>query len=208
MARKTGPVCRECRKEGAKLFLKGSRCYSPKCSFERRPYPPGQDGEDRRRRRPSDYAQQLREKQKMRSIYRVDEKQFRRYVNRAERKEGVTGDILAQQLERRLDNVVYRAGFARSRDEARTLVGHRHFEVNGRVVNIPSYQVRQGDVVTVSESSMDIEPIAAARQLSPEVPEWLDVDREEGEAVVEVLPRRDQIELEANEQQVIEFYSR
>lgn len=144
----------------------------------------------------------------MRSIYRIGENQFRRYVNRAERREGVTGDILVQLLERRLDNVAYRAGFARSRTEARTLVGHRHFKVNGRVVNVPSYQVRQGDVVTVCESSMDIEPIAAARGLSPEVPEWLNVDRDKGEAVVEALPGRDQIELEADEQQVIEFYSR
>ena len=208
MARTTGPVCRECRREGTKLFLKGARCFSDKCSYTRRPYQPGQDGGNRRRRRPSDYALQLREKQKMRSIYRVQETQFRRYVNRAERKEGVTGDILVQLLERRLDNVVYRAGLGRSRAEARTLVGHRHFEVNGRVVNIPSYQVREGDVITVSESSSDVEPIVAARQLSPEVPDWLNVDREQGKAVVEALPRRDQVELEADEQQVIEFYSR
>ncbi|MFP3902889.1 MAG: 30S ribosomal protein S4 [Armatimonadota bacterium] len=208
MARRTGPVCRECRREGTKLFLKGARCYSSKCSFERRPYEPGQDGGNRRRRRPSDYALQLREKQKMRSIYRIQETQFRRYIKRAERKEGVTGDILVQMLERRLDNVVYRANLARSRAEARVLVDQRHFEVNGRVVNVPSYQVRAGDTIKVCERSKDIEPIVAARQLSPETPDWLDVDHDKGTVVVEALPQRDQVELEADEQQVIEFYSR
>lgn len=209
MARYRGPVCRLCRRGGQKLFLKGPRCYGPKCSFEQRSFPPGRAG-SRRRRRPTDYALQLREKQKLRQIYGVLEKQFRRYVAEAERKSGVSGENLLQLLERRLDNVVFRASFATSRPQARQLVSHRHIEVNGRSVNIPSYLVKPGDVVEVRNNSRDIAPIqqavavgAAGGSLS-----WIEVDSENRSVRIVGLPAREQIDTEVDEQLVLEYYSR
>jgi len=211
MARYTGPSCRICRREGTKLYLKGQKCFSSKCVFERKGYKPGQFGANARRgRRPTDYALQLREKQKMKSIYDILEKQFRRYVMEAERREEVAGEVLLQLLERRLDNVVYRAGFARSRSEARQIISHRHIMVNDHIVNVASYQVRAGDVVKTSEKSSEIGSIVEAKELSASmaVPEWLQVDLENGTATVVTLPQPEQINVDADEQQVIEFYSR
>jgi len=210
MARYREAICRLCRRENQKLFLKGPRCYSAKCSQERRPYPPGQQGgSGGSRRRPSDYGMQLREKQKLRNTYGMLEKPFRRYVAAAERAEGVTGEVLLQLLERRLDNVVYRSGLARSRAEARQLVAHKHFMVNGHRVNIPSYQVRAGDLVKVQDKSKAAGPfkeLGAGAGLP--VPGWLSVDLSNLSAAINALPARDQIEVAVDEQQVVEFYSR
>ncbi len=210
MARNRAAVCRICRSEGTKLFLKGARCNSPKCAFERKGYAPGQGGDNRRRRRPSDYAQQLREKQKMKQAYGLREKQFRRYVRRAERKEGVTSDLLVQALEGRLDNAVFRAGLASSRAQARQLVSHRHITVNERVVTVASYAVRPGDVIKVREKSKEIDPLAqaVANAGAAAVPAWLQVDYTNLTATVVALPDAAEAGIEANEQQVIEFYSR
>ena len=211
MARYRGPVCRICRREGKKLYLKGPKCYTPKCPFEKRPYPPGQFGpQQQRRRRMSDYAIQLRQKQTMKMIYGVLEKQFKRYVKEAMRMPGVTGDNLFRLLETRLDNVVYRAGFAESRRQARQLVRHRHFEVNGRVVDIPSYRVRVGDEIRVREKSKNLQPIEAAITASAKTPpRWLDVDYENRVIRVVDLPKREDItDVPVDEQVVIEFYSR
>ena len=210
MARYREANCRLCRRENQKLFLKGQRCYSKKCSQEKRPYPPGQKGESGgSRRRPSDYAVQLREKQKLRTIYGLLEKPFRRYVEAAERAQGVTGEVLLQLLERRLDNVVYRAGLAASRAEARQLVVHNHFTVNGQRVNIPSYQVRPGDVVKVQDKSKQAGPFKELRAMGGvPVPEWLLVDGPNLSVSIQTLPSRDQIEVGVDEQQVVEFYSR
>ena len=208
MARYTDPVCRLCRREGAKLFLKGSRCYTKKCAFERRPSPPGQHGV--RRRKVGDYGLQLREKQKVRRIYRVLERQFRNYFDAAESRPGVTGENLLRLLELRLDNVVFRLGIASSRDQARQLVGHGHFAVNGRPTNIPSYQVKPGDVVAVRESRRDREPFKVAKEnlRSVQVPEWLTIDPATLTGTIAAAPRRDQMPLELNEQLVVEYYSR
>jgi small subunit ribosomal protein S4 len=208
MARYTDPVCRLCRREGAKLFLKGSRCYTKKCAFERRPSPPGQHGV--RRRKVGDYGLQLREKQKVRRIYRVLEKQFRNYFDAAESRPGVTGENLLRLLELRLDNVVFRLGIAASRDQARQLVGHGHFAVNGRPTNIPSFQVKPGDTVAVRESRRDREPFKMAKESlrSVAVPEWLTIDPTTLPGTIAAAPRRDQMPLELNEQLVIEYYSR
>ena len=210
MARYHGPVCRLCRRAGQKLFLKGQRCYGPKCSFEKRSFPPGQPGTGRRRRRLSDYGTQLREKQKLRHIYGITERPFRRYIRQAERRSGVSGENLLQLLERRLDNVVFRASFASSRAQARQLVDHRHFAVNGRIVNIPSYLVKPGDVVKVRDNSKDITPIqqsmaagAAGGSLN-----WLQVDNETHTIQIVGLPVREEIDADVNEQLVMEFYSR
>jgi small subunit ribosomal protein S4 len=208
MARYTDPVCRLCRREGAKLFLKGSRCYTKKCAFERRPSPPGQHGV--RRRKVGDYGLQLREKQKVRRIYRVLEKQFRNYFDAAESRPGVTGENLLRLLELRLDNVVFRLGIATSRDHARQLVGHGHFAVNGRPTNIPSFQVKPGDTVAVRESHRDREPFKIAKESlrSVAVPEWLTIDPTTLTGTIAATPRRDQMPLELNEQLVVEYYSR
>ncbi len=210
MARQTEATCRICRREGQKLYLKGQRCYGPKCAFQKKPYLPGQFGDSfRRRRRPSDYAIQLREKQKLRSIYGILEKPFRRYIRAAERSSGVAGEVLLQLLETRLDNVVWRAGFAASRPAARQLVGHRHFAVNGRVVNIPSFRVRPGDVITVREGSRDSQPIVQALAASSGSNlSWLQVAPEQRTITVVAVPTREEIDTEVQEQQVIEFYSR
>jgi small subunit ribosomal protein S4 len=209
MARYRGATCRLCRRENQKLFLKGQRCFSNKCSQEKRPYPPGQQGEGGgSRRRPSDYATQLREKQKLRNAYGLLERPFRRYVATAERAEGVTGEVLLQLLERRLDNVVYRGGVASSRSEARQLVGHNHFTVNGQRVNIASYQVRPGEVVKVQDKSKQAGPFKQLRSAGAPVPEWLSVDLPNLTITVNALPVREQIEVAVDEQQVVEFYSR
>jgi small subunit ribosomal protein S4 len=208
MARYTAAVCRQCRREGMKLFLKGAKCYTKKCPIERRPTPPGQHGV--RRRKTSEFGIQLREKQKVRRVYGLLERQFKSYFERAEARPGVTGQNLLQLLETRLDNVVVRMGFATSRAQARQLVGHRHFEVNGRPVNIPSLQLRPGDRVAVREVSRRQEPFKLARETlrNAQVPDWLSVDAEKLAGTVTDLPRREQMPQELNEQLVVEFYSR
>jgi small subunit ribosomal protein S4 len=208
MARYTDPVCRLCRREGVKLFLKGTRCYSKKCSWERRQAPPGQHGV--RRRKVGDYGMQLREKQKIRRIYSVMERQFQGYFETANATPGVTGENLLRMLELRLDNVVYRMGFAASRAEARQMVGHAHFTVNGRVANVPSLQVKPGDKVEVREKHRSLEPFKEAVDLvkSRQIPEWLSVDGAKLAGSVLTAPRRDQMPLDLNEQLVVEYYSR
>jgi small subunit ribosomal protein S4 len=208
MARYTGSVCRICRREGAKLFLKGARCYTKKCSFERRPSPPGQHGV--RRRKVGDFGLQLREKQKVRRVYGVLERQFRNYFREAETHSGVTGEALLRSLELRLDNVVFRMGFATSRAQARQLVGHGHFAVNGRPTNIPSFQIKPGDRVEVREGRRSREPFKTAKETlrAHQPPEWLAIDAATLSGTVADLPRRDQMPLDLNEQLVVEFYSR
>ena len=208
MARYTESVCRLCRREGAKLFLKGARCYTKKCAFERRPSPPGQHGV--RRRKVGDYGLQLREKQKVRRVYRVLEKQFKNYFEVAESRPGVTGENLLRLLELRLDNVVYRMGFAHSRDHARQLVGHGHFAVNDRPTDIPSFQLKPGDKIAVREPRRSREPFKVARETlrSHQIPEWLVVDAAQLAGTVVTAPRRDQMPLEFNEHLVVEYYSR
>jgi small subunit ribosomal protein S4 len=207
MARYTASVCRICRREGAKLFLKGTRCYTKKCSFERRPTPPGQHGV--RRRKVGEYGLQLREKQKVRRTYGVLERQFRNYFNEAESRPGVTGESLLRSLELRLDNVVYRMGLAVSRPQARQFVGHGHFAVNGRPTNVPSFRVKPGDRIEVRETHRKREPFKVAAQTrGQQVPEWLSVDLPKLSASVIDLPRRDQMPLDLNEQLVVEYYSR
>ena len=207
MARYTESVCRLCRREGAKLFLKGTRCYTKKCSFERRPTPPGQHGV--RRRKVGEYGLQLREKQKMRRVYAVLERQFRNYFTAAEGRPGVTGENLLRLLELRFDNVVYRGGFALSRAQARQFVGHGHFTVNGRVVDIPSYQLKVGDRIEVRNGRTTLDPFkTVAANRSAQAPEWLSVDLAKLSASITDLPRRDQMPLDLNEQLVVEYYSR
>ncbi len=209
MARYIGPVCKLCRREGQKLFLKGARCYTAKCAFERRSYPPGQHGTSRRPKM-SEYGLQLREKQKVRRIYGVLEKQFRNYYQRASRQKGVTGENLLRLLESRLDNVIYRLGFAPSRKAARQLVLHRHFTVNGRLVNVPSYLVKPGDIVAVREKSRRLNVIhEAMRRASDEnmVP-WLRLDK--AKMVGEFLdyPSREDIPIDVQENLIVELYSK
>ena len=208
MARYTGSVCRLCRREGAKLFLKGSRCYTKKCAFERRPTPPGQHGV--RRRKVGEYGLQLREKQKVRRVYSVLERQFKNYFDSADARPGMTGENLLRMLELRLDNVVYRMGFASSRAQARQLVAHGHFAVNGRPTNVPSYQLKAGDRVEVRESRAAREPFKLAKETlrSHQGPEWLSVDAAKLAGTIAELPRRDQMPLDLNEQLVVEYYSR
>lgn len=208
MARYTGEVCRLCRREGQKLFLKGERCYSEKCSVGLRGYAPGQHGQGRKKS--SEYGMQLRAKQTARRFYGVQENQFHHYFEIAERKQGITGDNLLRILESRLDNVVYRVGFASSRAEARQLVGHGHYEVNGKRVDIASYLLKAGDVVSICEKSRASEKIKAvveANSARP-VPEWIDVDRNNLSAKVIALPTREQIEAPVDEQLIVEFYSK
>ncbi len=208
MARYTGAVCRLCRREGQKLFLKGERCYSEKCSIANRGYAPGQHGQGRKKS--SEYGLQLRAKQTARRFYGVQEGQFHHYFEVAERKPGVTGDNLLKILESRLDNVVYRVGFASSRAEARQLVGHGHFEVNGKRVDIASYLLKAGDEIAICEkakSSDKIKAVVEANSARP-VPEWISVDRENLTAKVIALPNREQIEAPVEEQLIVEFYSR
>jgi small subunit ribosomal protein S4 len=208
MARYTGPVCRLCRRERMKLFLKGTRCMGPKCAIERRPYPPGQHG--RGRIKESEYLVQLREKQKARRIYGVLEKQFRGYYEEATRAKGVTGTRLLQLLELRLDNVVYRGGLAMSRDQARQFVTHGHFQVNGRKVDIPSYRVKAGDVVAVRERSRSVGRIveAAAFAAGRHIPEWLILEAGELKISVVSEPARGLIDVPVQEQMIVELYSK
>ena len=208
MARYTGAVCKQCRREGQKLFLKGERCYSEKCSIAIRAYAPGQHGQGRKKS--SEYGLQLRAKQRARRFYGVAEHQFRHYYEMAVNKQGVTGTNLLRILESRLDNVVYRAGYASSRAEARQLVGHGHFEVNGSRVDIASYLLKAGDVVTVCEKARTSEKMKAiieANGAKP-VPEWMSVNRDAFEVKVDNLPTREQIEAPVEEQLIVEFYSK
>jgi len=208
MARYTGAVCRLCRREGVKLYLKGDRCYSDKCAIVRRAYAPGQHGQSRKKS--SEYGIQLREKQKARRIYGVLENQFRNYFEKAERQKGVTGENLLRLLELRLDNVVYRLGFANSRVEARQLVRHGHFTVNGRRVNIPSFMVRVGDQIAISEGSRkspkfdEISELAAHKT----TPAWLEMDKDALVGKVLALPQREDIDVPIQEHLIVELYSR
>ncbi|MTI94204.1 MAG: 30S ribosomal protein S4 [Firmicutes bacterium] len=209
MARYTEAVCRLCRREGHKLFLKGERCYTPKCAIDRRTYPPGQHGQ--RRRKETEFGIQLREKQKVRRIYGVMERQFRSYYEEANRREGVTGEILLQLLETRLDNVVFRLGFALSRPEARQLVRHGHFLVNGKKVNIPSFQCKVGDVITVLEKSASSPKFKDIREFAAQHthPEWLEKNAENLSGSVLALPRREDVQdVPIEEHLIIERYSR
>ena len=208
MARYTDPVCRICRREGMKLFLKGSRCYSRKCAFERRSTPPGMN--TMRRRKVSEYGIQLREKQKVRKSYSVLERQFRNYFKKADQRKGVTGENLLRLLEMRLDNVVFRMGFASSRAQARQLVAHGHFAVNGRPTNVPSFSTKVGDRVEVRESrrSREYFKTAAETMKAAQIPEWVSVDPSKLTGTVLDNPTREQMPLEFNEQLVVEYYSR
>lgn len=206
MARYTDAVCRLCRREGVKLYLKGEKCYSDKCPVVKRPTPPGMHGPSRRKM--SEYALQLREKQKARRFYGVMEKQFERYFDLANRKKGVTGEVLLQILERRLDNVVYRLGFAASRAEARQIVKHSHIEVNGRKVNIPSYLVREGDVISVREGSRDHKRVKELSATARTIPAWLTAEAEAMRGTVVRMPNRDEIDAPVQEHLIVELYSR
>ncbi len=212
MAKYRGPVCKLCRREGEKLFLKGQRCFTPKCAFERRSYPPGEHGKDSqfKRRRVSDYSRQLREKQKTRRVYGVTERQFRRYYRTALQERGMTGENLLRLLERRLDNVVFRLGYAESRAQARTLVTHGHFNVNGRRTDIPSMLVREGDEIEVREGSRkrtyfkELPEIAESKT----VPDWLERDISILFGKIVKMPERMDVDANLNEQLIIEYYSR
>ena len=209
MARYIGPVCRLCRREDMKLFLKGDRCYTDKCGYERRAYPPGQHGQARRRK-PSDYREQLREKQKVKRIYGIAERQFRGYYHKALRSKGVSGHMLIQLLERRLDNVIYRLGFASNHAEARQLVRHGHFKINGRRVNIPSYLVRPNDVVSVKEASKKVarilDSLGAVERRG--VPQWLELNKDGFEGKIKTMPAREDVTLPIREQLIVELYSK
>jgi len=209
LARYRGSVCRLCRRENLKLFLKGDRCYSDKCAFERRPYPPGQHGQ-RRAGKYSDYRLQLREKQKVKRIYGILETQFRGYYRHAERQKGITGTNLLLLLERRLDNVVYRMGFASSRNQARQLVRHNHFLVNGKKVNIPSYLLKPGDVVEVREKSRKVTPIVEAMEtvVRRGIPNWIEVEKEKFRGSFKSLPSREDLTMPIQEQLIVELYSK
>jgi small subunit ribosomal protein S4 len=209
MARYTGADCKLCRREKTKLFLKGAKCDSPKCPIEIRPYPPGEHGRIRAREN-NDYLLQVREKQKARRIYGVLERQFSNYYKEAARTRGRTGEAMLQILESRLDNVIYRAGFAKSRDMARQLVGHGHVLVNGRKVNIPSYRVRESDIVEVTEKSRELTPFVVARAEAGErtVPAWLEVIPDRMRILVHSLPSRAQIDTLVQEQLIVEYYSK
>ncbi len=208
MAKYIGSKCRQCRREGEKLFIKGEKCYSSKCAMENRAFPPGQHGQ--RRGRASDYASQLREKQKLRRIYGVLEKQFRAYYKSADRRKGSTGENLLQLLECRLDNVVYRMGFGASRAEARQLVRHNAITVNGRKMNIPSAQIREGDVIGIAESAKNQLRIKGALEAAQQrgIVEWLDVDAGKLEGVFKNVPERNDLPSDINEHLVVELYSK
>ena len=210
MARYTGPVCRLCRRDGTKLFLKGAKCFSEKCPIEKRNFPPGQHGQSRKAKKVVGYGLQLREKQKAKRIYLTLETQFRAYYEKASNKTGVTGELLLQQLETRLDNVVYRLGFAFSRRQARQIVRHGHIQVNGRKVNIPSFQCKVGDEIAIREGSKaltvleDAKNFAAAQRSVP----WIDINRDNLSGKIVALPKREDIQLPVNEQLIVELYSK
>ena len=209
MARYTDAVCRLCRREGIKLFLKGSKCFSDKCPIEKRNFAPGQHGKDRKAKIVG-YGLQLREKQKAKRMYFTQEGQFRNYFEKAARTKGVTGEILLQQLERRLDNVVYRLGFAMSRRQARQLVRHGHVAVNGRKVNIPSFEVVPGQEITIREGSRQLPILEQAKDFASHqvAPKWLEIDRDNYKGRVLSLPKREEIQLPVNEQLIVELYSK
>lgn len=207
MARYTGPSCRLCRREEQKLFLKGERCYSVKCALERRSYAPGQHGQGRRTKM-TEYGLQLREKQKAKRFYGLLESQFRNYFDKAAKKKGLTGENLLSMLETRLDNVVFRMGFSSSRKEARQLVTHNHFMVNGKKQNIPSYQVKAGDVITVSESSSQSPKFKEVREMQITTPSWISVEAEKLTGKVLSLPRREEIDTPVAEHLIVELYSK
>jgi len=208
MAKYTEADCRLCRREGCKLFLKGERCVSKKCSFDKRPTVPGAHGANVSRKRPSEYSLQLREKQKVKRTYGVLEKQFRKYYEEAERQKGKTGDVMLSLLERRFDNVIYRLGFAGSRDQAKQMVSHSMFLLNGKKANIPSMQVKVGDVITVKESKKDIELFKELKDVKLVTPKWLEVDIENLTGKVIANPERDDIDLTIKEHLIIELYSK
>jgi small subunit ribosomal protein S4 len=209
LARDTGAACRRCRREGLKLFLKGDRCYSDKCSFERRAFAPGQHGQARFRKQ-SDYAVQLREKQKVKSMYGMLEGQFRQYFKKADQQKGVTGENLLIMLERRLDNAIFRMGFASSRNQARQLVRHKHVLVNGKKVNIPSYQISVGDEVTIKEKSranaLINESLEAVERRG--IPSWLELDKTAYKSTVKAMPNREELTMPIQEQLIVELYSK
>ena len=209
MARYTGASCRLCRRENLKLFLKGDRCYGDKCAFERRPYAPGQHGQ-RRAGKFSDYQLQLREKQKVRRIYGILEKQFRRYYFHAEKQKGITGTNLLIFLESRFDNVVYRMGFASSRSQARQLIRHNSFKVNNKRVNIPSYQVKVGDIVEVREKSRKITSIFEALEtvIRRGIPDWIELEKDKFRGTFKALPNREELTMPIQEQLIVELYSK
>ncbi len=209
MARYTDPVCRLCRREGMKLFLKGTKCFSDKCPIEKRNFAPGQHGKDRKAKIVG-YGLQLREKQKTKRIYFTQEGQFRNYFEKAARTKGVTGEMLLQQFERRLDNVVYRLGFGMSRRQARQLVRHGHVQVDGRKVNIPSYQVSVGEEIAIREGSQKLAILEQAKEFASHqnAPTWLDIDRDNYKGKVLSLPKREDIHLPVNEQLIVELYSK
>ncbi|MBZ0158315.1 MAG: 30S ribosomal protein S4 [Alphaproteobacteria bacterium] len=208
MARYTGPLCRLCRREGEKLFLKGTRCYTEKCGVERRKYPPGQHGQNRGKL--SDYGMQLREKQKARRMYWIMEDQFRQYFEEASRMKGITGEVLLQLLERRLDNVVYRMGFGLNRREARQLVKHGHFLVNGKKSDIPSHLLRPGDTVEVRAASREIDAIKESLSIAEHrgFPEWVEVDTKEIKGKFVRVPSREEMQVPVQEQLIVELYSK
>ena len=211
MSRYTGPACKLCRREGTKLFLKGTRCLTEKCAIERRAYAPGQHGQSTgRRRKASEYSKQLREKQKVKRIYGLSERQFRNIFERVSKEPGVTGEALLVALESRLDNMAYRMGFATSRRQARQLVRHRHIQVNGHTVDVPSYRVRPGDEVRVAETSRELIPIRVARELygrTQPVP-WVQVDPDKAVGRMTERPTRETIPIAAQEQLIVELYSK
>lgn len=208
MARYTGAVCRQCRRENQKLFLKGERCYSEKCAVARRPFSPGQHGKDQMRKKVSEYGVQLRAKQKAKRYYGVLESQFRKYFAMAERKAGITGENLLRILESRLDNIVYRAGFAMSRKEARQLVNHRHFKVNGILVDVASYLVKEGDTVVVKSTDSAKIKECIEKNSGRAVPAWMQKDSEKMSVVVNKLPDREDIDFDIEEHLIVELYSK
>jgi len=209
LSRYRGSVCRLCRRENLKLFLKGDRCYSDKCAFDRRSYPPGQHGQ-RRRGKTSDYGVQLREKQKVKRIYGLSEKQFHLFFERAERQKGITGINLLVLLESRLDNVVYRLGFVNSRTQGRHFVKHDHFLVNGKKVNIPSYLIKTGDVIELHEKSRKVQAITDSLDavVRRGIPQWLDLEKENMKGIVKSSPVREDITMPIQEQLIVELYSK
>lgn len=209
MARYTGSVCRLCRRENLKLFLKGDRCYSDKCAFDRRSYAPGQHGQGRRGKI-SNYGIQLREKQKVKRMYGLSEKQFRLLFSKADRQKGITGTNLLVALERRLDNVVYRMGFTNSRTQGRHFVRHKHFLVNGKRVNIPSYPIQTGDVVEVHEKSKEMQAIQGALEavVRRGIPQWVELDKDKKRGVIKSLPVREDLTMPIQEQLIVELYSK
>ncbi|MBI9086435.1 MAG: 30S ribosomal protein S4 [Desulfobacterales bacterium] len=209
MARYRGSVCRLCRRENVKMFLKGDRCFSDKCAFDRRGYPPGQHGQ-RRGRKVSDYGIQLREKQKVKRMYGLSEKQFRLFFKRADKQKGITGTNLLVMLERRLDNLVFRLGFVNSRTQGRHFVKHNHFLINGKKVNIPSYMVRVGDVVEVREKSQKVQVIEDSMDavVRRGIPQWIELEKDKFKGSVKALPVREDITMPIQEQLIVELYSK